>query len=135
MPQKNDSPRLKDSLAKFILAQKNLEKAVALPIKNERDIAGIIQSFVIVYELSWKTLKRFLEFLGHETGSARDVFKTAHKIGVVSEEQVWLDILDARNLASHTYNKAVAEELVEKIKRKYTAAFHGLLQKISDADV
>lgn len=76
MPNPKESlQRFKDSLQKMENAQDSLEAAVALPIKHPRDSAGIIQNFEFVYELSWKTLKRLLELLGHTSGSARDAFQ------------------------------------------------------------
>jgi len=132
MTKKGNDIKLKDSLEKLVLAQKSLEEAVALPVKNDRDLAGIIQSFEFVYELAWKTLKRLLEALGHETSAARDVFKMAYKVDILSDEKVWLDILEDRNKTSHTYSKKMAEELVAKVKSRYVAAFHGLVDTISE---
>ncbi len=130
MTKKNNHTKLKDSFEKLFLAQKSLEEAVALPIKNDRDLAGIIQSFEFVYELAWKTLKRLLETLGHQTNTPRDVFKTAYGATLLSEEKVWIDILEDRNKTSHTYSRKMAEELVAKIKSKYVVAFHDLTNAI-----
>lgn len=130
MNKKGNHIKLKDSLEKLVQAQKSLEEAVALPIKHDRDLAGIIQSFEFVYELGWKTLKRLLEVLGHETSSARDAFKAAYKANLLSEEKVWLDILEDRNMTSHTYSKKMAEELVGKVKGRYVGAFRDLVNQI-----
>lgn len=130
MTQKQNLVKATDSLDKLILAQKSLEEAVALPIVHPRDLAGIIQSFEFVFELTWKTLKRLLEIQGHDAGSARDVFKMAFKIRFLSEEDIWLKILDARNETSHTYSKALAENLVRRINAEYVAAFRGIVDQI-----
>ena len=132
MIKKDSQIKLKDSLEKLVLAQKSLEEAVALPVENDRDLAGIIQSFEFVYELAWKTLKRLLEALGHETSAARDVFKMAYKIDLLSEEKVWLDILEDRNKTFHTYSRKMAEELVAKVKSRYVAAFRELVKSIHE---
>ena len=131
MSRKPDLTKLSNILEKLILAQKSLDEAVSLPIKHPRDVAGIIQNFEFVFELTWKTLKRLLEVLGHDAPSAREVFKMAYKVDLLSDEDLWLEILDARNLTSHTYNKKVANILVKRIKAKYAAAFRKLTDQIS----
>jgi hypothetical protein len=40
----------------------------------------------------------------------------------------FLDVLDDRNLASHTYNQDIAEELVKKIIAVYHGAFATFMQ-------
>ena len=123
MNQKINSRKVDDSLEKLILAQRSLDEAISLPIKNKRDMAGIIKNFEFVFELSWKTLKRLLEVLGHEALSARDTFKIAYKTGLIENGNLWLEIIDSRNLTSHTYDEKIAKLLVEKIKTKYAEEF------------
>lgn len=89
-----------------------------------------IQRFEICYEIAWKALKQALIFKGLDTGnSPRDIFKNAFKLSLISDENVWLDILIQRNLSTHTYSEALANSLYQKLpaflsEMKYT------LQKI-----
>lgn len=132
MKANEDHQKLKDSLEKLIQAQKSLEEAVSLPIVHDRDLAGIIQCFEFVYELSWKTMKRLLEAQGHETTTARDVFKTAYQFGFIQDETTWLDIIEDRNKTSHTYSRAMAQSLVTKIKSHYVKAFQSIVEVLQE---
>src|SRR6266850_7370438 len=127
MSQKPNLTRAKDSLEKFEQAQESLERALKTPVVTERDVAGVIKSFEYVFELSWKTLRRLLEILGYNENSPREVYKAAYKAELLKDEALWLDILDARNLTTHTYSKEKAEALVEKIKLNYATAFRSLV--------
>ncbi len=134
MSQKPNLTRVNDSLEKFEKAQDSLERALKSPIVEERDVAGVIKSFEFVFELSWKTLRRLLETLGYDENSPREVYKAAYKAKLLTDEALWLDILDARNLTTHTYDKKKAEELVAKIKSKYVQAFRELVTTIQEKE-
>ena len=64
----------------------------------------------MVVELTWKTLKRALEYEGLHPNTPRESLKEAFKVGWLHDEDVWLDILDQRNTTSHVY---LSEELAE----------------------
>ena len=87
--------------------------------------AGIIQSFEFTFELSWKTLKDYLESMGTNVDFARDTIKEAFASQVIKNGHLWLEMLDKRNILSHTYNRKQATEAVKLIKDHY---FPGLKQ-------
>lgn len=84
--------------------------------------AGIIQSFEFTFELSWKTLKDFLESKGTIAVFARDAIKEAFATQVIKDGSLWLEMLDKRNLLSHTYNRQQATHAVHLIKKHYFPA-------------
>jgi nucleotidyltransferase substrate binding protein (TIGR01987 family) len=58
------------------------------------------------FELVWKTLQLYLEHEGFESSSLRAVLKRAFVIRLISDQDeadVWLQMLDVRNLTSHAY--------------------------------
>lgn len=80
----------------------------------ERD--GVIQRFEYTFELAWKTLKAHME----ETGGigplfARDCFREAFRRGLIDEEDKWLEMIRLRNLTSHTYWEASAEDVMDHL--------------------
>jgi nucleotidyltransferase substrate binding protein (TIGR01987 family) len=85
---------------------------------------GVIQAFEFVHELAWNVLKDFLEYEGISglVGS-RSAVREAFKRGLISEGQLWMDMVDKRNLSSHTYNKPVADALVGSILYTFHPAF------------
>jgi nucleotidyltransferase substrate binding protein (TIGR01987 family) len=58
--------------------------------------------------------------------TARQVFKDAAGAKIVTDGQVWIDMLDHRNLLSHTYDSAVFEEAVDAIASRYLPAMRNL---------
>ena len=106
----------------------NLEKAYSRlkeallidPEENEIAIDATIQRFEFTFELAWKTIKKFAEFLrAGECVSGRSCIKLAYKLGWIRDEEKWLSLLEARNLTSHTYSEKVAWEVYETVKKEH----------------
>lgn len=113
----------------FKKALMSLENATNEPIKNQRDIAGIIKNFEFVYELSWKLLKAYLSEQGIIATTPKDVFSKAYQVNLIENEKIWLEIINARNLSAHTYSQDLAEELTSNIKDVYLLEFRSLNAK------
>ncbi len=84
-----------------------------------------IQCFEFSFDLFWKTLKVYLtdvEKVMVDSASARIIFRECVQVGLISEEEAkqTMDMLDNRNLTSHTYREAVAASIAEKIPDYYT---------------
>lgn len=98
--------------------------AMLSPLEKE----GVIQRFEYSFELAWKTTKDYLE----ENGliitplTPRQVLKEAFTAKVIADGQVWIDMLDHRNLLSHTYDLAVFEKAVETVADRYLTAMGAL---------
>lgn len=105
----------------FRFLQTGLEKESLDPYQE----AGIIQSFEFTFELSWKTLKDFLESMGTHVTFARDVLKEAFAAQIIKNGHLWLEMLEKRNQLSHTYNRQQATHAVQYIRTRY---FPGLEQ-------
>lgn len=119
-------------MEKFHNFEKNLsilEKADQEDRTNEFIVNGIIDKFMIQFELSWKLLKELLKYEGiieAESGSPRQILKAAYQTYDFIHEKVWLDMLDERNHTAHIYNGDAAEKLVEKIITEYIPEFQSL---------
>jgi nucleotidyltransferase substrate binding protein (TIGR01987 family) len=50
----------------------------------------IIQFFEVTFELSWKLLKDYCEFLGFTVNSPREAIKRALSIDMISNGEIWL---------------------------------------------
>ena len=89
---------------------------------------GVIQRFEYSFELAWKTVKDFLEAGGLVIAlvTPRQVLKDAFAAKVIADGQVWIDMLDHRNLLSHTYDSSVFEEAVDAIAARYLPALEEL---------
>ena len=89
---------------------------------------GVVQRFEYTFELAWKTLKDYLEEGGLilATVTPRQVIKEAFAARLLEDGQVWIDMLDHRNLLSHTYDSEVFSKAVEVISDRYLAALESL---------
>jgi nucleotidyltransferase substrate binding protein (TIGR01987 family) len=76
-------------------------------------IAGVIQNFEFVYELSIKMLRRELEReadsqIAIDGASFRDVLRIGAETGLIDDVQAWFGYRQMRNLSAHTYDQAKA---------------------------
>jgi len=92
---------------------------------NPLEKEGVVQRFEYTLELAWKTIKDYLEESGVMLAAVtpRQVIKDAFAARVLADGQTWIDMIDHRNLLSHTYDPANFEEAVEAIHDRYLAAF------------
>jgi nucleotidyltransferase substrate binding protein (TIGR01987 family) len=110
----------------FVLLRQALERGptVLSPLEKE----GVIQRFEYSFEFTWKTVKDFLEAGGLIIAplTPRQVIKDAFAAKVIGDGQVWIDMLDHRNLLSHTYDFSVFEKAVDAIAQRYLPAMEEL---------
>ncbi len=72
---------------------------------NELEEQGLIQSFEFTFELSWKLLKDYLESKGFKDfHGSKDTFKLAFQEELISDGELWMEMIDSRNHSSHTYD-------------------------------
>lgn len=95
---------------------------------NELEEQGLIQSFEYTHELAWKVLQDFLKYQGDpDIMGSRDASRKAFERGLLGEDgQVWLDMIESRNMTSHTYNEETARAIVTAITDRYFDAFCAL---------
>ncbi len=109
-----------------------LAEAVA---QTESDIVrdATIQRFEFTFEVVWKTLKLYLERQGHECGGPRPTLKkafTENLIPTPEEADVWLEMLEDRNLTSHAYDEELASRIYSHIVGGYSALLTDMARKI-----
>ncbi len=114
----------------FCRALNNLEIGANLPEPlNIAEETGIIALFEICFEQAWKVLKEILEDEGYresKTGSPKQILKLAYSAGILTDEEIWIEILRDRNILSHVYDADKSTTTVTKIKEKYLAEFKNL---------
>lgn len=120
---------LEYSIKKFEAACLRLTEGVN-SVKDDLDKDGVIQRFEFTFELLWKTVKLYLEERGILCKSPKDCLQQAFKYGMISDEQVYLNMLNDRNRTSHLYDQSTSEEIYTNIKSNYVEAISYLLVKI-----
>jgi nucleotidyltransferase substrate binding protein (TIGR01987 family) len=86
----------------------------------------VVKRFEFTFEMSWKALKRYLDFIGFDCTSPRGCFKEAFAQKVLGDESVWLDMIEQRNITNHVYDESEVAEIVGRTVT-YRDAFLGLL--------
>ncbi|MDP8032896.1 nucleotidyltransferase substrate binding protein [Pasteurella atlantica] len=112
--------RFKQRLENFEKAFLQLQKAVSRADElDDLSKEGLIQRFEYTFELAWKTLKDYLESEGETTTSPRQVLKQAFKMNLLDNGELWITMLDKRNLMAHTYNEDYFKQVFESIVNQY----------------
>lgn len=113
------------ALANLERALAELESFAALPIVNRRDKAGLIQAFEFTYELFWKLFMKLAPDAGLSASSPREALIAAAQAHLIApdEESHWSQMLRDRNQTSHTYNAALADEILERLLVSYLPCF------------
>jgi nucleotidyltransferase substrate binding protein (TIGR01987 family) len=83
---------------------------------------GLIQRFEYTFELAWKTLKDYLESQEVVVRFPREVIKAAFHYELIQDGDMWMDMLEKRNLLAHTYDEERFNFAVTKIKEDYYKA-------------
>ncbi len=100
--------------------------------KNEIIRDSLIQRFEFTYELTHKTMKEFMKYLGItlENSFPRTIFKKAYVNNLISDDKVWINLLEDRNSASHIYNENVTNEVADRIIKDYVNAIGELVENL-----
>ena len=120
----------------FTKALLQLQEAVALAQQrplSKLEEQGLIQAFEFTHELAWNTLKDFLESRGVQSlYGSKDSTRAAFKAGLIENGEAWMDMIQSRNLTSHTYDEATAAQIASAIRDTYFAEFEALRIKLDE---
>ncbi len=120
-------------LNRFERSLKRLKEALSYNIENI-DIAldATIQRFEFTFENAWKSIMVIARYMGFgECKSPRSCIKLAYKMEWIEDEEMWLSLLEARNLTTHTYNEDIAYRVYKIVKEK-SYLFDKLLSKLRE---
>lgn len=98
---------------------------------NDIIIDGVLHRFEFTFELAWKTIKDYLEYLGmtEKIGSPREIIQLGFKQGIIADGDAWIQMMLSRNLLSHMYDENASRVVYEKIKNEYIKLFQELKKK------
>lgn len=111
-----------DNFNRAILFLGRSLEAVKKDPKDELYRLALIGSFQFCFELGWKTLKDYLSYAGVSVSLPRDVIKQAFHHQLIENGQLWMDMLDDRNLMAHVYDEKKAELAAARIRLEYHKA-------------
>lgn len=121
----------------------NFQRAVKLLIEvksmdlselSQLEKEGIIQRFEYTLELGWKTLKDKMESDGLilDRISPKVVVKEAFQAKYIDQVDVWLQMINDRNLLSQSYDLKTFESVIPDIQSVYTPLLALLAKNLSE---
>lgn len=116
--------KLENKFDNFNNAVKRLNEANIAYKKDKSDTLyrdSLIKRFEFTFELAWKTLREFLFAQGYSltVASPKNVIAFAYREGFLNSEEIWLDMLDARNSTVHDYDDELSDKIADDISNRY----------------
>ena len=119
--------RFENLRAAFLILQQAVAANAETP-DNELIRMALIKAFEMTFDLSWKTLKDYLHYNGIDATMPREVIKQSFANDLVADGQLWIEMLEDRNLMAHVYDEARALAAVERIRARYLMGLEQLQQ-------
>ena len=91
---------------------------------------AVVKAYEFSFELSWKTRKDLLAYEGIDAARPREVLREAFSYGLLQNDQLWIDMLEQRNLMIHTYDEERARRALKLITESFQPAIHQLCDQL-----
>ncbi len=114
--------RWKQRFEHFTSAYQKLQHAMtaqSADIHNDLYQMALIKIFEMTFELAWKTIKDYVNYQGLDVSLPREVIKQGFEKNIIIDGQLWIDMLQERNLLTHTYDEVRALQAIQKISQRY----------------
>lgn len=117
----------------FLNALDRLQEALQQE-PTELVIDGTLHRFEFTFELAWKLIKSYLEYMGvaETTGSPRETIQNGFKQGIIENGEEWINMMLSRNSLSHIYDEKTSREMYNKIKNNYINLFTRLRERLEN---
>ena len=129
--------RWEQRFSNFIKAVDKLEQSVLYIRKNfsseeskydevldEMIKEGLIQRFEYTHELAWNVMKDYAGYQGNpNVGGSRDASREAFQLKLITDGQLWMDMISSRLKTFDTYKEDIADEIYDKILNQYYPSF------------
>ena len=114
------------------LADKNIDHETR---EERRD--SLIKRFELTYDLLWKYLHEYIDALqGSALDSPRKIFQQCLSLGItdMQETQELIELIESRNLTTHTYNIDVANDIAIIIPTHFDL-IHAIILKLPPSSI
>lgn len=99
--------------------------------ESEAERMALVQAFEIIQELSWKTLKDYLENEGYDdVKNSKQTIRRAFQDEIISDAETWMKSIEIRNVTSHTYNYDTMKEVLDFIVDEYSPSLTNLYTRL-----
>lgn len=118
----------------FCKTLKNLEEITRRhPPYDVVVTAGLCSLFTQCFEQSWRAMKEYLIQEGWaeaDTGSPRQILKTSYQAGLIQDESGWMKAMEERKLEIYTFNREVADTMINDTRSLFLPLFRELRRKL-----
>ena len=130
--QKKDI-RWKQRFSNFKKALNQFEEAVSGNARERLAQEGLIQRFEYTFELAWKCLQDLLQERGlGEVRGPKPVLEQAFQDGLIADGVLWMEMLRARNEASHIYDEQIFLRIYAQARDKFLQPLQNLSAKLEN---
>ena len=115
----------------------------AVNLRQQRTLSnlekqGFVKVFEFTHEQAWNLIKDYFTYQGNNqiTGS-RDATREAFKNNLITEGDVWMEMIQTRNKAVHVYDEAIVNDVINKTSDDYYTlfvTFQSVMQRLSEND-
>jgi nucleotidyltransferase substrate binding protein (TIGR01987 family) len=130
----NEDIRWKQRFGNYKKAFATLKYAVELAASRELsdlEKQGVIQGFEFTFELAWNVMKDYLEEQGiRRIIGSKAAVRQAFNAGLIEDGQIWMDMINDRNLAAHSYDEETAQSLFTRIRGTYHSSLNSFAEKM-----
>lgn len=110
---------IKDKITKQVndltQAVARLKEAVSLPPTWIHKDATV-QRFEFTFELAWKLLQTAAAINGINEYGPKNSIRSAAQLNLIDDPSAWIEALNKKNLTTHVYREAIADEVYEEAK-------------------
>jgi nucleotidyltransferase substrate binding protein (TIGR01987 family) len=85
--------------------------------KDDIKFLALSKAFEVAVEYSWKELKDRVEAEGLEALSPKDAVRQAARIELISEAEIWIEFINARNSGVHDYFGLSKDKYLSLVRR------------------
>ncbi len=123
--------RWKQRFENFKKAFSQFDLAVASNTQDRLAQEGLIQRFEYTFELAWKCLQDILQERGYDSiRGPKPVLEQSFQDGLLSDGVIWMEMLRARNEASHLYDEKVFREIYSKARNEFLKPLRDFKNKL-----
>ena len=115
-----------DNFQKLLNVLRRMETQYKTAPNSETFKIALAHMYEVTFDLSWKLIKEYLENQGIIVKSPRDTIREASSIDIIDNDEIWLNMLESRNITSHQYNDEEFNAIVADIATFYTNALYKL---------
>ncbi|MCX6131321.1 MAG: HI0074 family nucleotidyltransferase substrate-binding subunit [Proteobacteria bacterium] len=121
---------LKHSLENLEKALGQLQIFIGESSGRKIEKAGIIQAFEFSFETFWNFFQKLAAYNGLSAPMPRLAIGAAFQLGIIQNEELWINLMKDRNRTSHSYNENIANAIHDAIVGHYEPEMTRTLQAI-----